>query len=192
MADLQESGGISLFPAEGEQDDYECGRCGQIFHNGAPIDRGMGCYRCLPDTDSPQAPEKKRPVEVATEPDNKKKAALADDDVVEQLDLAIQKIKPNMDTAKNRFLYYGRKLEEGSDTPWLIDGVNFDRINQDAFASVVMRTRFGNMSEADAEVLKQICLKRLKTGEKFDRVSVARILCDDLAFWDEDHIRVHN
>ena len=133
-----------------------------------------------------QAPEKKRPVEVATEPDNKK-AALADDDVVEQLDLAIQKIKPNMDTAKNRFLYYGRKLEEGSDTPWLIDGVNFDLINQDAFASVVMRTWFGNMSEADAEVLKQICVKRLKTGEKFDRVSVARILCDDLAFWDEDH-----
>ena len=144
--------------------------------------------------------KKKRLVEVKTEPDNKKKAALArsdtlnvgalggkpDDDVVEKLDLAIQKRKPNMDTAKDRFLYYGRKLEEGSDTPWLIDGVNFDKINQDAFASVVMRKWFGNMSEDHAEVLKQICLKGLKTGEKFDRVSVARILCDDLAFWDED------
>ena len=131
-----------------------------------------------------QAPEKKRPVEVATEPDNKKKAALADDDVVEQLDLAIQKIKPNMDTAKNRFLYYGRKLEEGSQKLWLLDG---HLINEDAFTNVVMRKWIGNMSEADAEVLKQICVKRLKTGEKFDRVSVARILCDDLAFWDEDH-----
>ena len=163
MADLQESalrkkdGGISLFPAEGEQDDYECGRCGQMFRNGAPIDRGLGCYRCMPRQDRPA--------------------------VVEQLDLAIHTEFPNMDTAKCRFLYYGRKLEEGSDTPY--------RINQDAFASVVMRTRFGNMSEADAEVVKQICLKGLKTfedgnKEKFDRVSVARILCDDLAFWDED------
>jgi hypothetical protein len=109
--------------------------------------------------------------------------ALCDDDVVEQLDLAIHTEFPNMDTPECRFLYYGRKLEEGSDTPYLI--------NQDAFASVVMRTRF-DMSEADAEVLKQICVERLKTGEKFDRVSVARILCDDLAFWDEDHVRVHN
>jgi hypothetical protein len=198
MADVQEfafskkDGGISLFPAEGEQDDYECGHCGQIFHNGAPIDRGMGCYRCLPDTDSPQAPEKKRPVEVATEPDNPNKPALSDDDVVEQLDLTIQEDSecPG-DTAECRFLFYGRKLEKASYCPWLIDGVNFDRINQDAFAHRDMRTRFGNMSEADAEKLKQICLEGLKTfedgnKETFDRVSVARILCDDLAFWDQE------
>ena len=151
MADLQESGGISLFPAEGEQDNYECGRCGQMFRNGAPIDRGLGCYRCMPRQDRPA--------------------------VVEQLDLAIHTEFPNMDTPECRFLYYGRKLEEGSDTPWSIDGVNPDKINQDTFAHSDMRTRFGNMSEADAEKLKQICLEGLKTGETFDRVSVARILC---------------
>jgi hypothetical protein len=32
------------------KNDSECGRCGQIFHNGAPIDRGMGCQRCIPDS----------------------------------------------------------------------------------------------------------------------------------------------
>jgi hypothetical protein len=39
-----------------------CGHCEQVFHNGAPIDRGMGCRRCMPsddddedDDDQPQA-----------------------------------------------------------------------------------------------------------------------------------------
>ena len=69
MADVQEfafskkDGGISLFPAEGEQDDYECGRCGQMFRNGAPIvgDRGLGCFRCMPRQDRPVDPVADQP-----------------------------------------------------------------------------------------------------------------------------------
>jgi hypothetical protein len=40
----------------GEQNDSECGSCGQIFHNGAPVDRGMGCQRCIPDPEPAPAP----------------------------------------------------------------------------------------------------------------------------------------
>jgi hypothetical protein len=70
MADSQESGGISedVAAARGwrtgnEQDGYECGRCGQMFRNGAPIvgDRGMGCYRCMPRQDRPVDPVADQP-----------------------------------------------------------------------------------------------------------------------------------
>ena len=62
-ANRKKDGGISLFPAEGEQDGYECGRCGQMFRNGAPIvgDRGMGCYRCMPRQDRPVDPVADQP-----------------------------------------------------------------------------------------------------------------------------------
>jgi hypothetical protein len=138
-------------------------------------------------------------VEVATEPDNNKKAALArfdtlnvgapggkpDDDVVEKLDLAIQQLKPKMNTAKDRFLYYAEKLE-GFTKKEELELKDGHLINEAVFQNAAICAHF-KMNTTGAQVLKQICVKGLKTGEKFDRVSVARIFCDDLVFWDEDH-----
>ena len=142
--------------------------------------------RCVAGAILKEEEQVKRPLEAAEVSDNNKRAALARSDTlnpndfivandpVSRLHLAVNEIKKAESlTKKACFIYYGRKLEEGSQKLLLLDG---HLINEDAFTNVVMRKWIGNMSEADAEVLKQKCVSGLGKGEKFDRVSVARIL----------------
>eukprot|EP01052_Picozoa_sp_SAG31_P054866 SAG31_NODE_14836_length_785_cov_1.100583_2_plen_147_part_00 len=39
------------------EDIDECGKCGQQFKNGCPIDGGGGCYRCMPSDEEESSDE---------------------------------------------------------------------------------------------------------------------------------------